>query len=82
MTGIQNLVTIIQSCVCGSGNPCNHQCSSEYCVDGTVLVSGDSCDTCLSNALGTGGQCESQVNTQCAADSDCSAYLGCANQCP
>jgi hypothetical protein len=86
-TGIQDYITIIQNCVCGTSGPCRTKCANEYCVDGTVTTTGDACDTCLNTNLAAGAKCDAEtatgtINKQCTAATACNDYLVCANGCP
>jgi hypothetical protein len=83
--GIQNFVTIIQTCLCGGtggGGPCANQCVAEYCLNGGVNTPGDACDNCLGQYTAAGATCDattptSSINKQCQADTQCDAYQVC-----
>lgn len=57
------------------------KCKTEYCANGSVTTSGDACDTCIGDAVDTGGACASALNNGCAADAPCNDYLTCSNPC-
>jgi hypothetical protein len=56
-------------------------------MNGTVAAGGDACDMCIGSSLvttadgGTAGPCYNQVISACMGNTDCSAYLACANPC-
>jgi hypothetical protein len=83
MTGLDTLIADIQACDCGTNGVCQTACATEYCSNGTITTSGDACDTCLEASVDPdGGACLSALQTECASNADCLAYITCTNGCP
>jgi hypothetical protein len=81
-TGTNNYIKYVQECVCGTKGACTTQCKTEgYCTTGAFQSDTDSCATCVQNATGTGGSCDTTITNKCNADVNCVAYLNCAGGC-
>ena len=74
------------ACVCKAGL-CKTACggSGDYCTN-PPNVATQGCNTCLNQYFAVGAACDSSPGTAigngCAADSECTGYLNCANGCP
>jgi hypothetical protein len=79
-TGNMTYYQDVQACVCSAG-PCQTACADEYCAT-FALIMGDPCDTCILAAVAGGGMCSTSPTYACLADTECAAYLECANGCP
>jgi hypothetical protein len=82
-TGVDTLIADIQACDCGTSGVCQTACATEYCADGSITTAGDACDTCLEASIDPdGGACLAALQSECASNADCLAYITCTNGCP
>ncbi|HEY3816431.1 MAG TPA: hypothetical protein VGL81_04630 [Polyangiaceae bacterium] len=83
-TGSNNFYNDIAACICQSST-CKSACSGaqDYCTM-VGYVTSTSCSTCFDKYTASGAQCDptsGSIASACSGDSDCSAYLTCANGC-
>jgi len=80
--GPMTLFNAIQACVCGDAGVCASSCATEYCqMAGKITSMNDPCAQCILNDVAPDAGCGS-VNGTCQADSNCCAYVTCAQGCP
>jgi len=83
--GPTTLFNAVQACVCGDGGGgCASTCATEYCqMAGKITTMNDACDMCIGNEMSpdAGGECLMPVENACMADTNCNAYVTCANGC-
>lgn len=68
--GYQVYNSTLTQCACQSPGTCASDCASEACAN-QPTTQGDACDTCMTNALSSSGDCYDAVSTACQGDPDC-----------
>jgi hypothetical protein len=71
--------SILQTCGCTAGSPCNAQCASNACMGMTISAD---CQTCMSaEGSKSNSVCFDQGLIACQTMSDCKSYLTCGLSC-
>ncbi len=80
-SGAQALFGAYQSdCICSTSSPCATPCATSYC-HGTSPMTGDACDTCITNTYAADANCISKVDGVATNNADAQALLTCFSNC-
>ena len=77
--GAEAYVNAMKPCVCEPAH-CGAACAQSLCAEPIGYLD-DACATCMTNALLSGGECESAFNATCAADPVCKGLDQCSSGC-